>query len=183
MSSVGRKSEKIYAHLYLRKDLHDAIQNGRRDKKRYDGRLFSNGLAFELGADILLGVAENEEDVLKQKLEDIEIHQNSINSQRYIIREQLEKFEAKKKSIQDQGIKERQDVELLASKIIDLWDSIVLYKNTKNIDFIVRHFEGKLIWDKVASMFPLKYEPAPSSETAFQIAASLLEYEGDGWNV
>jgi|SRR5271157_2952268 len=183
MGSIGQKSNKRYAHLYIPKDFHDAIQLSRKEKRRYNGRQFSNSLAFELGAQILLGIAENEEDILKQKLEDLEIQRNSINSQTRLINEQLERLEVKKEFIQAKILKEKQDVELLAAKIIDSWDSIVLYKDQKNIDFIVTHFEGKLTRDKVAAIFPLKYEPAPTNEKAFQIASGLLGYEGDGSDV
>lgn len=183
MSSRGQKSDKVYAQLYLPKSLYDAIQLARTEKRRYNGRQFSNGLAFELGAQILLGIAENEEDILKQKLEDLEIHQTSINHQIHLINEQLERLEVKKKSIRAKDLKERQEVELLASKIVNSWDSIVLYKDKKNIDFIVRHFEGKLTRDKVAAIFPSIYEPAPTYETAFQIASDFLGYEGDGFDV
>lgn len=92
----------------------------------------------------------------------------------------MERFEAKKKSIRAQGLKEKQDVELLASKIIDLWDSVVIYKDKKNIDFIVNYFEEKLTRDKVAAIFPSQYEPAPTYKEAFQIASGLLGYEGCG---
>ena len=91
MSLRSQKSDKVYAQLYIQKVLYDAMQNARKGKRRYNGRQFSNGLAFELGAQILLGTAENEEDVLKQKLEDIEIQQNSLNSQKQLICEQLER--------------------------------------------------------------------------------------------
>jgi hypothetical protein len=183
MSSRDQKSDKVYAQLYLPKSLYDAIQLARKEKRRYNGRQFSNGLAFELGAQILLGIAENEEDILKQKLEDLEIHQTSINHQIHLTREQLERLEANNELIRVKGIKERQSLESLASKIVDSWDSIVLYKDQKNIDFIVRHFEGKLTRDKVVAVFPSKYEPAPTYEKAFNIASDLLAYEGDGLNV
>jgi hypothetical protein len=95
----------------------------------------------------------------------------------------LEKFEAKKKSIRAQCLKERQDVELLASKIVDFWDSIVICGEKKNIDFIVTHFEGKLTRDKIAAIFPSKYMSVPTYEEAFYIASGLLGYEGDGSDV
>lgn len=183
MSSRNQKSDKVYVNLYIPKNLRDSIQNAKNEGRRYCGRQFSNGFAFELGAKVLLGIAENEEDILKKKLEDFEIHQNSISSQRHLINEQLERLEVKKKSIRAKDLKERQEVELLTSKIIESWDSIVLYKNKKNIDFIVLHFEGKLTLDKVAAIFPSIYEPAPTYETAFQIASDLLGYEGDGFGV
>jgi hypothetical protein len=59
----------------------------------------------------------------------------------------------------------------------------VIYREKKNIDLIVTRFEGKLTRDKVVAVFPLKYEPAPTHETAFQIASDLLGYEGDELNV
>ena len=183
MSSRGQKTDKIYASVYLSKDLHNCLQLARKEKRRYNGRQFSNSLAFELGAQILLGIAENEEDILKKQLEDLEIQQNSINSQTSLINEQLEKLEAKKKFIQTQGMKERQDVELLALKIVDSWNFIVLYGEKKRIDYIVSYFEGKLTRDKVAAIFPSKYKPAPIYEEAFQIASGLLGYEGDLGNV
>ena len=183
MSSRNQKSDKIYANLYIPKNLRDSIQDAKNEGRRYCGRQFSNGLAFELGAQILLGVAENEEDILKQKLENLEIQQNSISSQKYLIREQLERLEANNEFIQAKNLKERQAVELLASKIIESWDSVVIYREKKNIDLIVTRFEGKLTLDKVAAIFPSTYEPAPTYETAFQIASDLLGYEGDGSDV
>src|SRR5271169_4522510 len=108
MSSRDQKSDKVYAQLYIPKNLYDAVQLARKEKRRYNGQQFSNGLAFKLGAQILLGMAENEEDILKQKLEDLEIHQNSISSQRHLIREQLERLEANNKFIRAKNIKERQ---------------------------------------------------------------------------
>jgi hypothetical protein len=183
MSSRNQKSDKIYVNVYIPKNLRDSIQSAKNEGRRYCGRQFSNGLAFELGAKVLLGIAENEEDILKQKLDDLEIHQNSISSQRHLIREQLERLEANNEFIRAKNIKEKQDVELLASKIVDSWDSIVLYKDQKKIDFLVLHFEGKLIRDKVAAIFPSTYEQAPTYEEAFHIASDLLAYEGDGLNV
>ncbi len=155
MSSRGYKSEKIYVSLYIPKNLRDAIQNARNEGRRYNGRQFSNGLAFELGTQILLGVAENEEDILKQKLEDLDIQHNSINSQTHLIREQLEGLKARNELIEAKVIEEKADVELLAAKIRDLWDPIVLYKDRKNIDFIVRCFEGKLTREKIHISFKI----------------------------
>ena len=96
MSSRNQKSDKIYVNLYIPKNLRDSIQDAKNEGRRYYGRQFSNGLAFELGAKVLLGIAENEEDTLKQKLEDLEIHQTSINSQRNLINEKLEKLKSKR---------------------------------------------------------------------------------------
>ena len=127
MSSRGQKTDKIYVSVYLSKDLHNSLQLARKEKRRYNGRQFSNSLAFELDAQILLGIAENEEDILKQKLENLEIQQNSINSQTHLINEQLERLKAKNEYSQAKNIKERQNIELLASKIVDSWDFIVLY--------------------------------------------------------
>jgi hypothetical protein len=182
MNSIGQKSAKKYAQLYISKDLHNSIQLARKDGRRYNGKLFSNGLAFEMGAHILLETAESEEDILKQKLEDIKIKQNSLNIQKRLTNEQLKGLEVKKEFTLARDIKDKQDVELLVSKIVDSWDSIVLYREKKNIDFIITQFEGKLTRDKVAAIFPLKYEPAPTYEEAFQIASGLLGYVGDGWH-
>lgn len=183
MSSGSQKSENINVNVYVSKNLRDSIQDAKKEGRSYHGKLFTNGLAFELGAKILLGIAENEEEIAKQKLEDLEIQKNSINSQICLMNEQLERSEAKKKSIRAQCLKEKQDVELLASKIINLWDSVVIYKDKKNIDFIVNYFDGKLTREKVESVFPSKYEPVPTHEEAFQIASCLLGYKGDVGNV
>jgi hypothetical protein len=183
---VNTKSQKLnkkYAHLYILKDLHDAIQLARKENRRYNGRLFSNALAFELGAEILLGVSESEEDILKQKLGDLEIQQHSINSQTSLINEQLERLGVKKDLIRANAIKEKQDAELLASKIIDFWDYIALYGKKEYIDFIVAHFEGKLTRDQVAVIFPLKYEPAPTFEKCLQMASALLDMKEVAINV
>ena len=183
MSSRDQKSEKIYISVYASKELCNAIQDARKEGRRCNGRQFSNSLAYELGVQTLLGINDSEEDILKQEIEDLKIQQNSIHLQINKKRELLAESEAKNKSNHDKNIKERQEVELLTSKIRESWNPIVIYREMKHIDFIVTHFKEKLTREKVAAIFPSKYEPTPTYEKVFQIASDLLGYNGDGSNV
>lgn len=175
-------SSKILKKICIEvpEDLVQAIQNARKAGKRYKGDLYSNPLAYAVGALVLLGTAGKKEETLKERLKNIGIERNLLNSEERLILEDLEGIEAEKKTKLDYDIKRQQEIELLADKILEYWDDIAFFNKKNCITYIVSSFEGKLTKSRVEAIFPSVYEPAPSPEKALTIAAGLLYYDGDG---
>jgi hypothetical protein len=153
----------------------EALQKARKLGRKYKGRKFSNGLACEIGMKILLEINEDEEeDVIDQKLEDNEIQDNFLKSQRHVLLELKKKKQAEKKEREVESLKNEQDNERVALKIQEHWEQITVMQDKQAIGYIVNVVPTKLTKEKVAAVFPRGFAPTPTKEEALQIAASLL---------
>lgn len=156
----------------------DAIQDARNAKRRYKDKIFSNRLAYEIGAKVLLEIDDDEEEeVIDQRLADLEVQQTLINSQKRLLLEKKEKRKADKKKKEEETLKKQLEIETLASKIREYWEDITVFKEKKCIGFIVNACPDKLTREKVTSIFPDSMIPIPSEEEAFRIAIDLLGAE------
>ncbi len=152
-------------------DLADGIQKARDAGKRYKGNLFSYSLAFEVGARVLLDIAD-EEDILLQQKSDINVQRSLLDSRERIIDDQLKAKKTEKKAEKEEILRKQEDVKRLADMIIDKHQKITIFKKTQHIDYIVNAFSDKLTRDKVAAMFVGNEKP--SRETALKLATEAL---------
>jgi hypothetical protein len=173
------KSGKKYVNVYMDATLAQAIQDARDSGRRYKGKLASYTLCIELGAGMLLGIKDNEADIIQQKLDDLDIKQSLIESERTLLREQLANVKIRQVAEIREIDEERQTVQQLADEIVKLWDQILLKKQKQYITYLVG-LSPKLEKDKVEAIFPSRYQPAPAPDRAFQIAGKLLGYSGVG---
>jgi hypothetical protein len=153
----------------------DAIQDARSAKRRYKDKIFSNRLAYEIGAKILLEIDDDEEEeVLDQRLADLEIQQSLINNQKRLLLDKKEKRNAEKKKKEVEILKGQQDIETLALKLNEYWEKITVFKQKECIGFILNSFPGRLTKGDVSAVFPDGSSQAPTHEEALQIATDLL---------
>jgi hypothetical protein len=154
----------------------EAIRDARKAKKRYKGALYSNPLCFIIGAKVLSGLGEEEEEFLDQKLSDIQIQRALLDSEERMLLEQKKVNKAESQVKEAEISKRQQDIERLASMIVDKYKKITLNGRKENIGFIVAAFPDKLTKDKVAAVFAGKFneETVPTYEMALKIAADLL---------
>lgn len=156
------------------KSLVDAIQKARKAGKRYKGEVISNRLIYEIGARVYLGIGDETEEVLRHKIEEIEVQENIMRSQKQLLTEELERFEAEKKVKEAEVLKNQQDIETLSLKIIEYWERITSFKQKEYIGFIINLFPEKLTKETVSAIFPNRPSDAPTNEEAFKIATELL---------
>lgn len=155
--------------------LTDALQACRSAGKQYNGKKFSNRLAYEIGVKVLMGInEEEEEEALKQKLTDLETKENLIANQKKFILAGIEKLQAKKQKKEGERLKLEQDVQNLADRLRKDWVTIKVLKKTENIGFIVNSYPNKLTKSKLEKIFSEGSTEGPTLEEAMDIAANLL---------
>jgi hypothetical protein len=155
--------------------LYNNFQTARKAGCMYNGKRFSNRLAYEMGVKVLLGISEEEEEeALKQKLEDLRIKRTLIDNQENLILANLKKRQAKKQKEIEIYAQAEQNVQKLAERIIKEWVNIKILKKTENIGFIVNMFPGKLTKTEVEKVFSNGDAEAPTIEKALEIASNLL---------
>lgn len=137
-------------------------------------------MAFELGAKILLGLEENEEDIIKQDIEEIKTQKAILEQKERMRLEQLHLMEASKVAKLSDAAEQNNNVQRLAQRIIDVWDDVVLYKKSLLLDSLVNINRDKLTKCKIESIFPKRYTPKPSIDAAVEMAIDLLEGEEVG---
>lgn len=157
-------------------NLVDALQAARKAGRRYKDKGFSNRLAYEIGVKVLLEIEDEEEDeVLDQRLTDLDIQQSLIDNQRKLLIEKKEKRQAQKKKKKEEVLKSQQEIESLATKIIEQWESITVFKQKECIGFILNAFPGRLSRKNISAVFPDEAAASvPTYEEALRIATDLL---------
>jgi hypothetical protein len=158
-------------------ELHKAVLAARRAGKRYGGKLISCTMAFELGAKILLCMEDQEEATLLQSIEEIKIQKTALDQQERMRLEQLNLMKASKTAKMIDATDHNNDIQMLAEKIIEVWDNVILYKNHSIIESLVNIDKTRLNKTKVLSVFPKKYTQKPSIEEAVKLAFDLIEGE------
>lgn len=161
-------------------DLHQAIVDARKAGKRQGKKLYSCTLAFELGARILLGLQESEEESIKQDIEEIKIQKAALAQKEHLITEQLRLMEASRIAKVSNAEEQNNNVQVLAQRIIEVWDDIVIYKKHNLIYGLADIDRARLNNDKIEAVFPKRYSPKPSIDDAVKIAIDLLEGERVG---
>lgn len=173
MSKEDREDFNCSANI----ELHQGILAARRAGRRYGKRLISCTLAFELGAKILLGLEDNEEEKIQQDLDDLTIKESEIAQKKRLRLEQLKMMQASKVAKMEQAAEQNDNVQTLAQRIIEVWDNIVIYKKYNLINSLVDIDKTKLNRPKLEAIFPKRITPKPSQEVAIKIAYELLEGE------
>jgi hypothetical protein len=163
------KSKKICPVVPL--GLADGIQKARDAGKRFKGDLYSYSMAFEIGAMVLLDIADGEE-ILLQKKNDIQIQRSLLDSQEKIIDDQLKAIKTEQKAEKEEFLQKQEEIKKLAHMIISNYEKITVFKKTEHIGYIVTAFPGKLTRDKVAALFVEKEKPP--LETALKLAKEAL---------
>lgn len=158
-------------------DLHQSVLAARKAGRRHGGKLISCTMAFELGARILLGLEENEADVIKQEIQELKTQKAEIEQKERLRLEQLRLMEASRAAKISEAEEQNNNVQILAQRIIDVWDAVVLYKKHTLINGIVDIDRTRLNKDKIEAVFPRRYAPKPSIDEAVKIAIDLLEGE------
>lgn len=167
----------IYADLALRDTLKELKAAGH----VFNGKPISYGLAFELGARIITGMAEGDGDemvLLQQKAQELEAEEAALIQKRKMLVEQTERVKLRQVANEAEKEREWDDVRVLAARIVELWDKIILEHRWNLIDSLVAISPERLNSDEIRAVFPVStYQPAPDPSRAFQIAAGLLHYE------
>jgi predicted transcriptional regulator len=158
--------------------LYNDLQVARKAGCMYNGKRFSNRLAYEIGVKVLLGINEKEEEeALKRKLEDVRIKKTLLDNQENLILASLKQHQEKKQKEIEAYAQVEQDVQKLAERIIKDWVSIRILKKIENIGFIVNMFPDRLTKSKVEKVFSEGGLEAPTIEEALEIASNLLGAE------
>lgn len=154
--------------------LADGIQKARAAGRTYKGRHVSHSLAYIIGSEVLLGIGE--EEVLEEKLNDLQVQRALIDSQERAILEQQKLSKKESKAKEDETLRKHQEIEKLASMIVEKYRAITLFKKTEEIGYIAAAFPDKLTKGKLAAVFAGGYEDEsePSYEEALSIAKDLL---------
>lgn len=161
--------------------LYNNLQAARAAGCMYNGKRFSNRLAYEIGVKVLLGISEEEEEeALNQKLTDVRIQKTLMDNQEKLILASLEKRQAKKQQEVKVYAQVEEDVQKLADRIIQEWNAVKIYKKTGNIGFIYNMYPAKLNRASLEKVFSDGGLDAPTIEEAQVIASGLL---GVGKNV
>lgn len=171
--SVGKDSFTVEANT----ELHQSILSARKAGRRYGGKLYSCTLAFELGAKILLGREDSEEEAIRQDIEECKIQKAAIEQKERMRLEQLQMMEASRTAKMLEAAEQNNNIQELAQKIIDAWDDVILYKKNRIIDSILDIDRERLTRSKVEAVFPKRYKNKPTIEEAVVIAVDLLEGE------
>ena len=171
--AIGKDSFTVEANT----ELHQEILSARKAGRRYGGKLYSCTLAFELGAKILLGREEPEEEAIKQELEEYRIQKASIEQKERMRVEQLQMMEASRVAKISEAEEQNNNIQRLAQKILDVWDYVILYKNNRIIESVVDIDREKLTRAKIEAVFPKRYKEKPTIDEAVKIAVNLLEGE------
>lgn len=158
-------------------ELHKAILAARKAGRRHGDKLVSCTMAFELGVTVLLGREESEEAVIKQDIEDIKTQKAVLEQKERMMLEQLQIMEASREAKMSEAAEQNNNVQRLAQRIIEVWDSIILYKNSRIIESLVDIDRERLTRIKVEAVFPKRYKQKPSIDEAVVIAVDLLEGE------
>jgi len=155
--------------------LADGIQKARAAGRTYKGRRVSHSLAYIIGSEVLLGIGE-EEVILEQELNDLNIQRSLIDSRERAICEQLRAVKTENRAKEDEAFRKHQEIEKLASMIVEKYPAITLFKKTEEIGYIAAAFPDKLTKGKLAAVFAGGYEDEsePSHEEALSIAKDLL---------
>jgi len=149
----------------------------RKAGRRYGGKLVSCTMAFELGVTVLLGREDSEEAVIKQDIEDIQTQKAVLEQKERMRLEQLRMMESSREAKRSEAAEQNDNVQQLAKKIIDVWDTVIFSKNTTIIESLVDVDRTRLSKAKVEAVFPKKYRDKPSIDEAVIIAVGLLEGE------
>jgi len=160
--------------------LHKDILAARKAGRRYGGKLYSCTLAFELGAKILLGCEEPEEEAIRQEIEECRVQKAAIDQKEKMRLEQLRMMEASKAAKLSDAAEQNKNVQKLAQRIIDVWDSIVIYKKYTIISSLVEIDKTRLTRPRLEAIFPKNIQQKPSIDEAVKMAVVLLEGEGIG---
>ncbi|MFA6836958.1 MAG: hypothetical protein WCR04_11225 [Fibrobacteraceae bacterium] len=161
-------------------ELHKAILAARKAGRRYGGKLVSCTMAFELGVTVLLGREEKEETVIKQDIEDLKTQKAVLEQKERMMLEQLHIMEASREAKMLDAAEQNDNVQMLAQKIIDVWDTIIIDRNRTIVESLVDVDRKRLTRMRVEAIFPRKYRDKPSIDEAIKIAIDLLEGESIG---
>jgi len=137
-------------------------------------------MAFELGARILSGMGADEETELLQKAEEIKAKKAAITYEEKLNEEQLKMVHASKAVKMTVAHDQNENIQKLAQRIIDVWDTIVFQKKYTILESLADIDRSKLSRPKLETVFPKKYTPKPSIDIAVKMATDLLNYEGEG---
>jgi hypothetical protein len=165
------------------RELHQALLTARRAGRRHGGKLFSCTMAFELGAKILLGLEESEEEVIKQDIEDIKAQKAALEQKERMRLEQLQMMEVSRAAKVSDASGKNNNVQRLAQRILDIWDNVIIYKKYALINGLVEIDKDRLTKERIEAVFPKIYAPKPTIEDAVLIATNLLKYDGEGVDV
>lgn len=157
------------------KELHQAVLAARKSGRRYGGKLISCTMAFELGAKILLGLEENEEERLQQDIEELSSQESLISQKKKLRLEQLKMMQASKAAKIEQAAEQNDNVQKLASRILEIWDRVTQLNQRTLIGSLLDIDRVHLTRQKLETIFPKKATPKPSEEVAIRIAFELLE--------
>jgi hypothetical protein len=159
-------------------DLHQAVLKARKEGKRFGGKLISGTMCYELGARIYLGLEENEEEVIKRDLAELDLQEASINQRKRLRSEQLHMVQVSKAAKMIEATDKNETVQRLAQRILDIWDNVTLFQKRSLIGSLVDIDPRHLNRVKLEAIFPNRYAPKPSDDDAVKIAFNLLD-EGE----
>lgn len=170
---------KEYFKLYASSKLHQEMLEARAAGRRHGSKLYSCAMAFELGAKILLGLEEDEEELLQQDIEDLSLKESEIAQKKRLRYEQLKMMQSSKAAKMIEASEQNGNVQKLADRILEIWDNVTLYKKRTLIGSLVNIDNRHLTRAKLEAIFPTTYKNKPTQEDAIKIALDLLGYDGE----
>lgn len=161
-------------------DLHQRLLAARRAGKRYQGKLVSCTMAFEMGAKFLLDDIDDDEDRIQQDIEDISTQESMLAQQKKLKLDQLHAVQVGKAAKMDQAAQQNDNVQKLADRILAIWDNVTIYNKRAMIGSLINIDKIHLTRPKLEAVFPKIPTPKPSLEVVIKIAYELLEGEAVG---
>lgn len=173
-------SEREDFNVNANKELHQAVLSARKAGRRYGGKLISCTMAFELGAKILLGLEESEEEKIRHDIEELASQESLISQKKKLRLDQLKIMQASKAAKIEQAAEQNDNVQKLANRILEIWDRVTQLNQRTLIGSLVDIDRARLTRQRLETIFPKKATPKPSEEVAIKIAFELLEGEKVG---
>lgn len=173
------KDPKKYFKVYASENLYEEIQIARDAGRRHGGKIISNGMCFEIGARILLGMGEDEEEKLQNDLNELLVKESEIAQKKRLKFEQLKTMQTTKAVKLEHAAIQNDNVQKLANRILEVWDNVTILGKRSLIGSLVDIDSAQLNRTKLEAVFPRTYSKKPSDVDAIKIALDLLGYEGE----
>jgi len=156
-------------------ELLEAYRAAKEAGGKYNGRSFSDPLAYEIGVKVLLGLGIEDEEAIRQEMEQIKISMSALQMKYDILQARADTIRAQREATEQKQVKACNDVQKLAECIISNWASVKLFRKSEPISQIVVEFEGKVKKPALEAVFKNGGTEAPTLEEALKIASELMQ--------
>lgn len=156
-------------------ELLEAYRTAKEAGGSFNGRGFSDPLAYEIGVKVLLGLGIEDEEAIKQEMEQLKINISALQMRYNILQAKADTIRAHRENKEQEQIKASNDVQRLAELIISSWISVKIVRKPEPISQIVSEFKGKVKKPELEAVFRNGGTEAPTLEEALKIASELMQ--------